>query len=88
MILGVLKKLKMNSEKLYKQVKILRVHRSEPKYYHKVIGGNFRIDAIQAAVVLVKLKYLDQWTEKRRANAQTYDRLFKERGLTGNNFSP
>jgi dTDP-4-amino-4,6-dideoxygalactose transaminase len=72
----------MNSEELYKQVKILRVHGSEPKYYHKIIGGNFRIDAIQAAVVLAKLKYLDQWTEKRRANAQTYDRLFKERGLT------
>ncbi len=72
----------MNSEELYEQVKILRVHGSEPKYYHKVIGGNFRIDAIQAAVVLAKLKYLDRWTEKRRSNAETYARLFKESGLT------
>ena len=72
----------MNSEELYEQVKILRVHGSEPKYYHKVIGGNFRIDAIQAAVVLAKLKYLDRWTEKRRSNAETYARLFRERGLT------
>jgi dTDP-4-amino-4,6-dideoxygalactose transaminase len=72
----------MDSEKLYEQVKILRVHGSQPKYYHKIIGGNFRLDAIQAAVVLAKLKYLDQWTDKRRENAQTYDRLFKEMGVT------
>ena len=72
----------MDSEKLYEQVKILRVHGSQPKYYHKIIGGNFRLDAIQAAVVLAKLKYLDQWTNKRRENAQTYDRLFKEMGVT------
>ena len=72
----------MNSEELYEQVKILRVHGSHSKYYHKMIGGNFRLDAIQAAVVLAKLKYLDKWTEKRRANAQTYNRLFKEMGMT------
>ena len=72
----------MNSEELYEQVKILRVHGSHPKYYHKMIGGNFRLDAIQAAVVLAKLKYLDKWTKKRRANAQTYTRLFKEMGMT------
>jgi len=71
----------MNSEELYEQVKILRVHGSHPKYYHKMIGGNFRLDAIQSAVVLAKLKYLDKWTEKRRANAQTYNRLFKEMGM-------
>jgi len=72
----------MNSEELYEQVKILRVHGSHPKYYHKMIGGNFRLDAIQAAVVLAKLKYLDKWTDKRRENAQTYNRLFKEMGMT------
>ena len=72
----------MASEELYEQVKTLRVHGSNNKYYHKVIGGNFRLDAIQAAVVLAKLKFLDQCTEKRRLNAKTYDRLFKEKGAT------
>ena len=47
-----------------------------------MIGGNFRIDALQAGIVLAKLKYLDQWTEKRRKNAQTYGQLFKEKGVT------
>jgi dTDP-4-amino-4,6-dideoxygalactose transaminase len=60
----------------------LRVHGSKPKYYHKYIGGNFRIDALQAAVVLAKLKYLESWTEKRRANAQNYHRLFKASSLS------
>jgi len=72
----------MSSEDIYNQVKTLRVHGSSLKYYHKVIGGNFRIDALQAGIVLAKLKYLDQWTEKRRQNAQTYNNLFSERGLT------
>jgi dTDP-4-amino-4,6-dideoxygalactose transaminase len=71
----------MSSEDIYNQVKTLRVHGSSTKYYHKVIGGNFRIDALQAGVVLAKLKYLDQWTEKRRSNAQNYNRLFREREL-------
>ena len=59
----------MPSEDVYNQVKALRIHGSNLKYYHKVVGGNFRIDALQAGVVLAKLKYLDQWTEKRRKNA-------------------
>ena len=71
----------MSSEDVYNQVKTLRVHGSNLKYYHKVIGGNFRIDALQAGVVLAKLKYLDQWTEKRRKNAQTYNQLFKEKEI-------
>ena len=71
----------MSSKELYDRVKILRVHGSEPKYFHKTIGGNFRLDAIQAAVVLAKLNYLDHWTELRRQNAETYKTLFEKRGL-------
>ena len=63
------------------RLKIMRVHGSKPKYYHKVIGGNFRLDAFQATVLLVKLRYLDGWTEKRAENAKLYKRLFQEADL-------
>jgi len=62
---------------------ILRVHGMEPKYYHRFIGGNFRLDALQAAVITVKLRHLDDWTRRRQANALRYDRLFAAAGLTG-----
>jgi dTDP-4-amino-4,6-dideoxygalactose transaminase len=55
---------------------IMRNHGSKPKYFHKFVGGNFRLDPIQAVVISVKLKYLEQWHEARRANAASYDRRF------------
>ena len=63
------------------RVRILRAHGSKPKYYHRVVGGNFRLDAIHAAVVSAKLPYLDNWTSGRQRNAELYDQLFLEHGL-------
>lgn len=63
------------------KVRIVRAHGSKPKYYHKVVGGNFRLDSIQAAIVTVKLAHLDSWTKSRQENAKRYDRLFAESGL-------
>ncbi|MFZ0134722.1 MAG: DegT/DnrJ/EryC1/StrS family aminotransferase [Desulfobacterales bacterium] len=69
------------SEALYEKLKVLRVHGSQPKYHHRLIGGNFRLDALQAAVVSVKLKHLDRWSALRGQNARTYRRLFTAAGL-------
>lgn len=70
-----------NDDALGEKLRILRVHGSKPKYYHKMIGGNFRIDEIQAAVLNVKFPHLDSWSAKRRVNAELYTKLFIEAGL-------
>ena len=70
-----------SSQERYERLRRLRVHGSHPKYYHDMIGGNFRLDALQAAVVAVKLNHLDRWTEQRQNNARRYRTLFQEAGL-------
>jgi len=64
-----------NDNKIAKKIRMLRDHGSERKYYHEYIGGNFRMSEIQGAVLLTKLKYLDEWNKKRRNAAERYSRL-------------
>src|SRR6266436_6126033 len=64
-----------NDTKRAEKLRCLRAHGSKPKYHHKIIGGNFRLDALQAAVVSAKLPHLDEWTAVRQRNARKYDQL-------------
>jgi dTDP-4-amino-4,6-dideoxygalactose transaminase len=67
-----------NDESLYNRMLIMRSHGSKPKYYHRYIGGNFRLDPLQAAILLVKLKYLNDWSNARRTHADQYNRELKD----------
>ena len=71
----------VNNPELTEQLRLKRVHGGEHKYYHRVIGGNFRLDPIQAAVIRVKLPHLNKWHKQRQDNADHYNELFAEAGL-------
>ncbi len=68
---------------LAERVRALRTHGSLNKYYHESVGVNSRLDALQAAVLRVKLRYIDRWIDARQAKAARYNRLFQEAGLAG-----
>jgi dTDP-4-amino-4,6-dideoxygalactose transaminase len=72
---------------LAEKVRLLRIHGERKKYHHKLIGINSRLDALQATVLSVKLKYLNQWTEARRKNADRYRALFERGGLNSSPIS-
>lgn len=66
-----------DDEALARRIRLLRVHGEEPRYHHRLVGGNFRLDSLQAAVLRVKLKHLGAWVEGRRRNARRYRELLE-----------
>ncbi|MCQ2378071.1 MAG: DegT/DnrJ/EryC1/StrS family aminotransferase [Victivallaceae bacterium] len=70
-----------NDEAKADKIKIFRNHGQSKTYYHEYVGGNFRLDALQAAVLSIKLRRLDAWSEARRSNAADYEKLFAAAGL-------
>jgi dTDP-4-amino-4,6-dideoxygalactose transaminase len=70
-----------NDDDRAEKLRVMRSHGGKPKYFHGMIGGNFRLDTLQAAVLIVKLKHLDGWTAGRQKNADIYRRLFQEAGV-------
>ncbi len=77
-----------NDAELAETMRVLRVHGGKPKYFHALIGGNFRIDELQAAVLRVKLKFLDGWTDGRQRNAAYYDAALRDARLGANLRTP
>ena len=76
------------SEEAAKKLKIFRNHGQSDTYFHRFIGGNFRLDALQAAILSIKLRSLDSWSEARRRNAKHYNELFAAAGLAGKVTTP
>ena len=69
------------SKEFAEKINLMRNHGAHPKYYHRLVGGNFRLDPLQAAALRVKLAYLDGWHQKRGQNATLYNRLFQDSNL-------
>lgn len=76
-----------NDDELYLKLKQMRNHGMEPRYYHHFVGGNFRMDEIQAAVLSIKLKYVNEWNNLRRINQKLYHKYFIDNGLSDLNYN-